>query len=224
MLFVFCFFLFVIAICESIHLSLFCLLLNIKHTHLHIYLLITKIYLFFFVIGNLPDTPMATYRPHDQYIELGKSARLYCEAFVGKVKLPDARSSILWYQVFDDEQEQNVDGIQKKVTREDDQIVGALLIIPELKLHNYGRYICRTEIGNSAHRLEMSVWLFGSPMHAPENPVMPALVLALGAVVLIILLMFFIKYLSVCIAIRQRRDKKLFEMHATETVRIREVL
>lgn len=47
---------------------------------------------------------------------LGEAARLYCEAFVGKVKLPDARNFISWYQIFDD-QENPVDGLQEIITR-----------------------------------------------------------------------------------------------------------
>lgn len=60
---------------------------------------------------------MPTFRPYDQFVGLGEAARFYCEAFVGKVKLPDARSFISWYQVFDGEQEQSVDGVQTILTR-----------------------------------------------------------------------------------------------------------
>lgn len=55
--------------------------------------------------------------PHDQFVPLGEPARLYCEAFVGKVKLPDARNFISWYQIFDNDQEAAVDGIQQTITR-----------------------------------------------------------------------------------------------------------
>lgn len=58
---------------------------------------------------------MATFRPHDQFVQLNEPARLYCEAFVGKVELPDARSFISWYQVFDGEEEHIVEGSHQEV-------------------------------------------------------------------------------------------------------------
>lgn len=95
-----------------------------------------------------------------------------------------------------------------------------------MKLHNYGRYLCRVEIGNAAHRLEMSAWLFGTPMHAQKDSLVPALLLALGAVTLVILFMFAIKYISFYHTLRQRRDKKLCQtmMSSSESIRIREVI
>lgn len=60
---------------------------------------------------------MATYKPHDQYVELQKEARLYCEAFVGSVRLAASRSTISWFQVFGDGQEQKVDAEQEIITR-----------------------------------------------------------------------------------------------------------
>lgn len=109
--------------------------------------------------------------------------------------------------------------------REDDQIVGALLKIQNVKLHNYGRYLCRIENGNAAHRLEMSAWLFGTPIHARDDSLMPALALALGAVTLVILLMFAIKYISIYVTSYHRRDKKLcLSLNSSESIRIREVI
>lgn len=111
------------------------------------------------------------------------------------------------------------------MNREDDQIVGALLTIPYVKLHNYGRYLCRIESGNAAHRLEMSAWLFGTPIHARDDSLMPAIMLALGAVTVIIFLMLAIKYISVYVTMYHRRDKKLCNsMESAESIRIREVI
>lgn len=65
---------------------------------------------FFFVFAaSLPDSPLATFVPHDQYVELGSEARFYCEAFVGSIRLPDSKNFISWYQVFDDGVEQNIE-------------------------------------------------------------------------------------------------------------------
>lgn len=99
------------------------------------------------------------------------------------------------------------------------------MTIPTVKVHNYGRYLCRIENGNAAHRLEMSAWLFGTPIHARDDSLMPALVLALSAVTLIILLMFAIKYISVYVTSYHRRDKKLcHSTNSSESIRIREVI
>ncbi|XP_055301958.1 fibroblast growth factor receptor 3-like isoform X2 [Sitodiplosis mosellana] len=178
----------------------------------------------FTVQASLPDSPLATYKPHDQYIELGNEARFYCEAFVGSIRLPDSKNFISWFQVFEDGMEQNIKS-QELIRREDDQIVGALLIVPAVELHNYGRYLCRIENGNAAHRLEMSAWLFGTPVHARNDSLFPALVLAISAVTLVILLMFAIKYISVYATSYHRRDKKLcHSMNSSESIRIREVV
>lgn len=103
--------------------------------------------------------------------------------------------------------------------------MGALLTISAVKLHNYGRYLCRIENGNAAHRLEMSAWLFGTPIHARNDSLMPAIMLALGTVTLIIILMLAIKYTLVYVKIYHRRDKKLcHSMNSSESIRIREVV
>jgi hypothetical protein len=63
-----------------------------------------------------PEKPLPTFKPHDLSIALGDRARFYCEAFVGTLDLPDAKSHIKWYQMFED-QEQPVEGEQEIVTR-----------------------------------------------------------------------------------------------------------
>lgn len=69
------------------------------------------------LVGSVPANPLSTFRPQNQFVPLDEPARLYCEAFVGKVKLPDARSTIAWYQVFENDNEQEVDGEQETITR-----------------------------------------------------------------------------------------------------------
>lgn len=114
---------------------------------------------------------------------------------------------------------------KRSINREENQIVGALLTIPAVKTHNYGRYLCRIENGNAAHRLEMSAWLFGTPIICKDNSLVPAIMLALGAVTLVILLMLLIKYISVYVTIYHRRDKKLcHSLDSSESIRIREVI
>lgn len=77
------------------------------------------LYLYFIILftDSLPDSPMATYKPHDQFITINEPARLYCEAFVGRIELPDARQKIFWYRIFEGAQEHDIDGTQEIVTR-----------------------------------------------------------------------------------------------------------
>lgn len=99
------------------------------------------------------------------------------------------------------------------------------MVIPAVELHNYGRYLCRIENGNAAHRLEMFAMLIGSPIPARDDSLFPAVVLAISAVLLVILLMFTIKYISVYATSYHRRDKKLcHSMNSSESIRIREVV
>ena len=58
---------------------------------------------------------MATWKPHDVFAKLNEMARLYCEAFVGTVELPDVHSSISWYQVFDDREELAMDDVYQEI-------------------------------------------------------------------------------------------------------------
>lgn len=69
------------------------------------------------ITDSLPDSPMATYKPHDQFITINDPARLYCEAFVGRIELPDAQRKIYWYRIFEGVQELNIEGKQETITR-----------------------------------------------------------------------------------------------------------
>lgn len=46
--------------------------------------------------GIYTGKPLPTYRPASQLVPLGGSARLFCEAYIGKSKLPDAKCSVIW--------------------------------------------------------------------------------------------------------------------------------
>lgn len=109
--------------------------------------------------------------------------------------------------------------------RDMNETIGALLIIPNVRPESYGRYVCRVGDG-TAHSLEMKTWLYSSPVHAQEDSFVPAIVLALGAVAIVILLMLAIKYSSLFVNIHDRRDKKLCHtMNSSDVpIRIREVI
>lgn len=204
-----------------------------------------------FTAGS-PDFPLQTYNLQNQNVEQGHEARFFCEAFVGPTHLPDSQNSISWFQLFDDNNEQklisqelrrqayakvwmnfkgfavfnqfNLTFFQFFFHRDKNQTVGALLIIPNVKPENYGRYLCRVGDG-AAHSLELGAWLYGEPVHAQNSTVLPAIILALGAVALVILLMLVIKYTSLYVTVYHRRDKKLCHtMNSSDSIRIREVI
>lgn len=88
--------------------------------------------------------------------------------------------------------------------REDDQIIGAYLNIRHVQTHNYGRYLCRIEIGNSAHRLDMFAWIFGLPTVVESDSVLPPLGLALVAAFATVGLLLIGRYFW-CLS-RQKRE------------------
>lgn len=127
------------------------------------------------VKSSSPDIPLATFRPTSQLVNIDGSARFYCEAFVGKKDLPKILISIRWYQVDDDgELTAMADEKQEEVKREDEQIIGSYLSIAPVTDNDYGRYMCRVEMGNSqTHRLEMSASLINAlPMKANAKSIL----------------------------------------------------
>ena len=127
------------------------------------------------VKSSSPDIPLATFRPTNQLVNIDGSARFYCEAFVGKKDLPKILISIRWYQVNgnDDPIAMN-DDMQEELKREDEQIIGSYLTISPVSIDDYGRYLCRVEMGNSqTHRLEMYASLINAlPMKANAKSIL----------------------------------------------------
>lgn len=116
-----------------------------------------------------PDNPLPTFKPKDMISNLGETARFYCEAFVGKLDLPDATNKIVWMQMFDDKPASVLDANQLNVTREDGQIIGSYLSIPKIQQHHYGRYRCQISSGNLARPLDLSVLLSPTQVTAVEE-------------------------------------------------------
>lgn len=117
-----------------------------------------------------PDNPLPTFKPKDMIVNLGETARFYCEAFVGKLDLPDATNKIVWMQMFDDKPAATVaDANQLNVTREDGQIIGSYLSIPNIQQHHYGRYRCQITSGNLDRPLDLSVLLSPTQVTAVEE-------------------------------------------------------
>ncbi|XP_077294585.1 fibroblast growth factor receptor 4-like [Arctopsyche grandis] len=127
-----------------------CILRNDTHVKVHTIMLIP--------IEKPPQTPRATFTPKDQRVELGQRVRLYCEAFVGRINLPDVRNDISWKRVYPDGTKPHNQHLQQeKITREDDQIIGAYFYINQVKSQDYGQYVC--SVANADSVIQMQIGL-----------------------------------------------------------------
>ncbi|KAG8042342.1 hypothetical protein G9C98_004976 [Cotesia typhae] len=104
--------------------------------------------------------PLPTYKPISQLVPLGDAARLFCEAYLGKVDLPDAKNSVTWAKSDSNITFLSSGRISKhRVSREDDQIVGAYLEIESTIAEDYGEYECR--ISNGAdEEMTLSAYIY----------------------------------------------------------------
>lgn len=122
--------------------------------------------------------------------------------------------NIRWFHVLDDNVFNPIsDEHQETVKREEEQIIGSYLTIPQVTLNHFGRYLCRVELGNSqTHRLEMSAELINAlPIEAGRNSILfnPYFLAACAA--LVTLLVFFLLFRS-----HQWLSKYLIKFHANE--------
>ncbi|XP_050432005.1 uncharacterized protein LOC126840369 [Adelges cooleyi] len=88
--------------------------------------------------------PLPTYKmPRVHYAEHGDFIRLYCEGFVGKVKLPDATNTITWKKIGSNRTVESNDKYEiQEVIRENEQVLGAFLYINNIQETDYGQYSC----------------------------------------------------------------------------------
>ncbi|XP_073981983.1 uncharacterized protein [Rhodnius prolixus] len=88
------------------------------------------------------ENPLATYSPPEiSMAAVGDMARLYCEAFVGYIDLPDATSEVIWTKEGNDTLNSPRVSV-KKVQRENDQIIGGYLMIEDVNWSDFGTYVC----------------------------------------------------------------------------------
>nr|CAD7570725.1 unnamed protein product [Timema californicum] len=67
-----------------------CLVRNDTHTYSH------TVNLTVIESSSYSGIPLVTYKPMSAVVELGDEARLFCEAFVGHINLPDTRNEVSW--------------------------------------------------------------------------------------------------------------------------------
>jgi hypothetical protein len=137
---------------------------------------------------------LETFWPKTQYADVEGSATFFCEAFVGKKDLPEIPVTIQWYfQSVDNQGNLLDDKYQEIVTREEEQIIGSFLKIPNVTSGDFGSYTCRIQIGNSpAYRLDMSVNLINALPITLDPVWLEPYILAIMAAVATLLLIFFL--------------------------------
>ncbi|XP_075235399.1 X-linked interleukin-1 receptor accessory protein-like 2 [Lycorma delicatula] len=107
-----------------------------------------------FDMSGYMDEPLITYNlPSQHFVKVGDTARMFCEAFIGKIDLPDAENEVKW-----DRPGMNMTIIlssprihKKDVLRESDQILGSYYTIDNVKRSDFGDYVC--SISNSGDQI-----------------------------------------------------------------------
>ncbi|CAH1130268.1 unnamed protein product [Ceutorhynchus assimilis] len=96
------------------------------------------------VFDKLPDDPKITYVSQDMEAFAGDNMRLFCEAFGGRIDLPDAHSEAVWLKQLSNGTLIEVpEGIMEmKSLREENQTFGTYLTFSAIRTDDYGTYIC----------------------------------------------------------------------------------
>ncbi|XP_014240371.1 uncharacterized protein LOC106661466 [Cimex lectularius] len=118
------------------------------------------------------EKPLATYRPPAiSSAVIGEEKRVFCEAFVGDIDLPDATSEVSWLKKGNSTLE-NPHIKVEQVQRENGQIVGAYLIISKVEWSDLGTYTCTiSNTGDQKIMMETHLKVFteGSEQHCFQN-------------------------------------------------------
>lgn len=114
------------------------------------------------VLEQLPESPMSTFKPTDQWVELGRDVSFFCEAYVGRINLPDADSKISWHRVrpVQDVPISQLDVehyAEEIVRRQEGEVVGAYLRVNGVRAEDYGEYRC--SVRTTGDQLLLPVWL-----------------------------------------------------------------
>ncbi|XP_054271299.1 uncharacterized protein LOC128991998 [Macrosteles quadrilineatus] len=123
---------------------------------------------------NYMNMPLPTYNmPAEHFVKIGQTARLFCEAFVGKIDLPDANNEILWERPdFNMSSPDAKRYKQRNISREEGQVVGAYLVIERVSHSDFGEYVCSiSNTGDQVLRLSTLLREHDWEMEMPSNKI-----------------------------------------------------
>lgn len=147
-------------------------------------------------------TPLQMYEPQDLSVKLGDEARLFCEAFVGRIELPDAHNEVSWRT----DNSTIITSDRFQVTskpREDNEILGSHLLIHGVKQEDFGQYSCH--ISNTWFQsVETTIWLREYVPYQEEGPDKTAYkqILLVFAIVILSLITLVVLYLRFGLQVR----------------------
>ncbi|CAH0557087.1 unnamed protein product [Brassicogethes aeneus] len=155
----------------------------------------------FVVFDKVPEDPKFTYISEDKKIAVGHDLRLFCEAFAGRVDLPDALNEAVWTKVNYNGTAATMDKDprikQKKSQREAEQTYGTYLIIENIKNADFGEYICTvTKPGFELKRsvivreLEEVIYLNPNPIPVKKLLIFLSILAIIGTVIGILYLRY----------------------------------
>ncbi|XP_065226453.1 X-linked interleukin-1 receptor accessory protein-like 2 [Planococcus citri] len=100
--------------------------------------------------------PMHTFiEPRNLAVHTGSGLRLYCEAFVGKIDLPDAQNKINWFKVGVNDTFSSMSNNSQwqldKIVKDDGLTLGLYLVTDNVKDTDLGEYVC--SVSNAADQI-----------------------------------------------------------------------
>ncbi|XP_022919008.1 interleukin-1 receptor accessory protein-like 1 [Onthophagus taurus] len=161
-------------------------------------IIIHPIQLEVFEPGFTPDDPKITYVSKDVTARIGNYVRLFCEAFVDKVNLPDAESQVVWLKNGSIPSGNN---IRIDAVSRDNFTIGSYLIIDSINEEDFDTYTCRITTPGKVETIAVTISKY-TPYYLNPNPVPLKNILLLTIIASLIILTFLILYKSFGLAAR----------------------
>ncbi|XP_026466494.1 fibroblast growth factor receptor 4-like [Ctenocephalides felis] len=122
------------------------------------------------IFERSPDKALINFISENKSVQLGSHVRLYCEAFVGHVSLPDAQSKIHWrYTAEGKTTEEPHHGKEQHSDRENGAVIGVILDIPKVQRHHFGKYVCNVGLPGSDEYIKKSSIISDSGVSMVED-------------------------------------------------------